>query len=161
MPKDNGTLGGKIAKFHRMVTNPGSKLSRLVDLGRLHLIILLYVATDQAERHLKESTRILWEPAQVHWDIEVVQRLSESLKVTPNNCGFLAQVVDRYYDHEIHDEHMQKGGTEDSRYGFAACGLPVVLHHNAPNNSVALLWSYEDKKVKGLFPRIRRHKEAP
>jgi hypothetical protein len=161
MPKDDGTLGGKIAKFHRRLKDPKSKLSRLVDLDRLHLIILLYVATDQAKRHLEESTRTLWEPDKVRWDIEVVQRLPESLKLTPDNCGSLAQVVDRYYDHEIHDEHMQKGGTEDSRYGFAACGLPLILHHNAPNNSIALLWSYDDMKIRGLFPRIRRHKEVP
>jgi len=161
MPKDDGTLGGKIAKFHRQVTKPRSKLSRLVDLGQLHLIILLYVATEQAERPLEESTRTLWDPVGVRWNIEVVQRLPESLRLTPNNCGSLAQVVDRYYDDAIHDEHMEKGGTEDSRYGFGGCGLPLVLHHNAPNNSVSLLWSYEDMKVRGLFPRIRRHKEVP
>ena len=56
---------------------------------------------------------------------------------------------------------MEKGGTDDSKYGFAACGLPLVLHHNTPNNSIALLWSYEDAEYRGLFPRIQRHKEAP
>jgi hypothetical protein len=39
--------------------------------------------------------------------------------------------------------------------------LPLVLHHNTPNNSICLLWSYEDTQVRGLFPRIKRHKEAP
>lgn len=161
MPKPDGSLGGKIAKFHRVVTNPKSRLSRLVDRDRLQLIILLYMATDQAVRHLEESTRTLWDPFGVRWNIEVVQPLPEGLRLTPESCGDLARVIDRYYDDGIHDPHMQKGGTADSKYGFAACGLPLVLHHNTPNNSVALLWSYEDRSVRGLFPRIRRHKEAP
>jgi hypothetical protein len=66
---------------------------------------------------------------------------------------------ERYYDHDIYDEHLAKGGTEDARYGYAACGLPLVLHHNTPNNSIALIMSYEGRKFRGLFPRIQRHKE--
>lgn len=161
MPKEDGSLGGKVAKFFREVTNPGRKLSQLVDLGRLHLVILLYVATDQALAHLEECSRSLWDPTGVRWTIEVVQRLPDRLRLTPRDAGDMPAVIERYYDHSIHDPHMEKGETTDSRYGFAACGLPLVLHHNTPNNSVALLWSYEDKEVRGLFPRIRRHKEAP
>jgi hypothetical protein len=70
------------------------------------------------------------------------------------------QLLEQYYDPSIHDEHMKKGGTPDSRYGFADCGLPLVLSHNTPNNSVSLLWSPEDQKVRGLFPRVQRHKES-
>ena len=157
MPKGNGTLGGKIAKFHQQLNNPDSKISRLVDVEQLHLIILLYMATDQARAHLREHSDTLWDEA----TIEVVQRLPEHLRVAPNNGGGLVKIIDGYYDHDIHDTHMEKGETADSKYGFAACGLPLVLHHNTPNNAIALLWSYEDKKVRGLFPRIRRHKEAP
>ena len=157
MPKGNGTLGGKIAKFHQQLTNPKSKISRLVDVRELHLIILLYMATDQARTHLREHSDTLWDEV----TIEVVQRLPEHLRVMPNNGGDLVKIIDGYYDHDIHDTHMELGGTTDSKYGFAACGLPLVLHHNTPNNSIALLWSYEDKEIRGLFPRIRRHKEAP
>jgi hypothetical protein len=65
----------------------------------------------------------------------------------------------KYYDPDIYDEHFAKGGAPDARYGYADCGLPLVLHHNTPNNSVALLMSYEGLKFRGLFPRIQRHKE--
>ncbi len=76
---------------------------------------------------------------------------------------FIAQrsVIDRYYDHSVFNEHFEKGGTSDAKYGYAAGGLPVVLHHNTPNNSIALLWSYDDREVVGLFPRVQRHKEEP
>jgi len=61
----------------------------------------------------------------------------------------------------VFDEHFEKGGTSDAKYGYAAGGLPIVLHHNTPNNSIALLWSYDDRDVVGLFPRVQRHKEEP
>jgi hypothetical protein len=161
MPRGDGTLGGKIAKFHQQVTNPESRISQLVDLKHLHLIILLYVATDQALAHLDECSAKLWNTVPVPCTVQVVQRLPDHLRLTADNSEELVKVIERYYDHDIHDSHMEKGGTSDSKYGFAACGLPLVLHHNTPNNAIALLWSYEDKKVRGLFPRIRRHKEVP
>jgi len=52
-----------------------------------------------------------------------------------------------------------KRRSSDAKYGYGDCGLPVVLHHNTPNNSLALLWSYDDRAVRGLFPRVQRHKE--
>jgi len=55
--------------------------------------------------------------------------------------------------------HMQKGKTPDAKYGYGDCGLPVILHHNTPNNSLAILWFYENCTIRGLFPRVQRHKE--
>ena len=161
MPKDNGAIGGKIAKFHRKLVDPDSRISALVDRDQLELVILLYVATEQALDHLQECSGRLWGEAKIPSTIKVVQKMPEDLRLTREDGGDFGRVIGRYYDHSVHDPHMQKGGTPDSRYGFADCGLPLVLHHNTPNNSVALLWSYEDRSVRGLFPRIRRHKEAP
>ena len=64
-----------------------------------------------------------------------------------------------YYDHDIYDEHFKRGGAADARYGYGNCGLPIVLYHNSPNNSVALIMSYGDRKFRGLFPRVQRHRE--
>jgi hypothetical protein len=161
MPNNDGHVGGKIAKFYRKVRDRESKISKLVDLKHLHLIILLYMATEQALKHLQEYSCLLWGGVNVLWTIEVVQSLPSSIRLTAENCGDLAQVIEQYYDHVIHDANMEKGGTKDSKYGFAACGLPLVLHHNSPNNSIALVWSPEDKEIRGLFPRILRHKEVP
>jgi hypothetical protein len=161
MPKEDGTIGGKIAKFYRKLVDPDNRISALVDREQLELVILLYVATEGALGHLEDCSERLWGQAKIPWTINVVQKLPEGLSLSPGDGGAFARVIDGHYDHSVHDPHMQKGGTPDSRYGFAACGLPLVLHHNTPSNSVALLWSYEDRSVRGLFPRIRRHKEAP
>jgi hypothetical protein len=75
MPNNDGNIGGKIAKFFRRVKDCESKISELVDLRDLHLIILIYMATEQALKHLQEYSCILWGEANVPWTIEVVQSL--------------------------------------------------------------------------------------
>ena len=60
------------------------------------------------------------------------------------------ELLHKYYDSSIEDEHKGK-----VLHGYADCGLPLVLTHNTPNNSLFLLW--EREKTKPLFPRFQRH----
>ncbi len=73
-------------------------------------------------------------------------------------------LTNTYYDAGIETNHTLKGGTQHLGLGYARCALPLVLDHNTPNNSVALLWAEtEDAKYKGprvmrpLFRRRQRH----
>jgi hypothetical protein len=161
MPKANGRVGGKIANFCNSLLDPGDPLSELVDRGRFEVIVLLYVATEQARRHLSEYSERLWGGSGVPWDLKIVQTIPDDDKLAPDCDDPFRRLVDAdaYYDHGVWDEHLEKGGTADAKYGYAACGLPLVLHHNSPNNSLCLLWSYDDRRIRGLFPRVRRHKE--
>ena len=50
----------------------------------------------------------------------------------------------------------------DPSLGFGGFALPVVLHHNTPNNSVGQLWADTSERNDGanrraLFPRRERH----
>jgi hypothetical protein len=161
MPKADGSTGGKIASFHRGLMNPQDPIARLVNLAGTEVIILLYMATEQARAHLRQHSDRLWGACGVRCSVEVVQPLPPDIRMVAGDGDPLGPLIDRYYDHGVFDEHMRKGGTEDGKYGYAACGLPLVLHHNTPNNSIALLWSYEDQEFRGLFPRVKRHKETP
>lgn len=157
-PKADGTLSGKIAKFRRRLLHASDPLAGLVDTSDLHVIVLLYVATEHAQRYLTDRSREVW--GDVACGVEVVQLVPEHVRLTPDKEDPLAGIIRDYYDPSVFDEHLEKGGTKDARYGYAAGGLPLVLHHNTPNNSIALLWSYEGRAVCGLFPRVQRHKEA-
>jgi hypothetical protein len=159
--KSDGTPGGKIAKFHREITDRTEPLWQLKDPGGIEVIVLLYMATDWAKEHLDRHLRPLGQPGGVTYRVKVVQGLSDDVRMKPGDGGPIEGLIDRYYDHSVFDEHFEKGGTLDAKYGYAAGGLPVVLHHNTPNNSVALLWSYDDKNIVGLFPRVQRHKDEP
>ena len=66
---------------------------------------------------------------------------------------------DRYFDKEVDDEHAEVGGTS-MRLGYADCRLPLILPHNAPNNSIYLLWGEYRQTFTGLFPRVSRHKRG-
>jgi hypothetical protein len=79
------------------------------------------------------------------------------------DADFVA-LTNKYYDAGIETSHTLKGGTDNLGLGYAKCALPLVLDHNTPNNSVALLWAEtEAAKYKGpremrpLFRRRQRH----
>lgn len=159
MPKADGKVGGKIAKFCDGLGTPGDSLAGLVDPGAFEVVVLLYVATEQARDHLVTYSEKLWGAAGVRCQVEVVQLIPDGVKIARGGGEGVHQLIEAYYDHGVWDEHLEKGGTADAKYGYAACGLPLVLHHNTPNNSLCLLWSYDDREIRGLFPRVRRHKE--
>ena len=51
-----------------------------------------------------------------------------------------------YYDPILRTKHTDIGGVTHLGLGFGGCALPLVLEHNTPNNSVALLWA-----ISGIF----------
>jgi len=88
--------------------------------------------------------------------------LDDSIKVTFENAGSFWALIQKYYDPLIRSSHTDKGGTSDIRLGFGDCALPVVLEHNTPNNSIALLWSESKRRetihqMRPLFRRRQRH----
>ena len=158
--RDGGSFDGKIASFCRDAGGEGTPTSMLFHRGHVELIVLLYMATDEAIKHIKELCSEAWRTLGDDLRVDVVHRLPPGCRIARNGKSGVHRLIDEYYDDTIHDVHMRKGGTPDAKYGYADGGLPVVLHHNTPNNSVSILWSYEGKNFQGLFPRVRRHKEA-
>jgi len=64
----------------------------------------------------------------------------------------MGALCDRYYDESLGDEH-----TGNVKFGYDGCGLPLVLHHNTPNNSIFLLWARRSRNLAPLFVRYERH----
>jgi len=64
----------------------------------------------------------------------------------------IGALCERYYDEALGDEH-----TGSVTFGYDGCGLPLVLHHNTPNNSIFLLWARRSTNVAPLFVRYERH----
>jgi hypothetical protein len=159
MPKSGGSVDGKIATFHAALTDTGNPVSRLVDPGQFEVFVLLYMATDQALSHLRDYSAKVWGATGINCDVRVVQTIPGDVRLAEDGTDPFHTLIEQYYDHGVWDEHLAKGGTKDAKYGYAAGGLPLVLHHNTPNNSLCLLWSYDDRQIRGLFPRVRRHKE--
>lgn len=73
------------------------------------------------------------------------------------------ELCEKYYRSSWENEHTKKGGP--FRLGYADCALPLVLHHNAPNNTPPIVWKEEAlnevpptmNEWFGVFPRHERH----
>lgn len=146
---------GKIARIAERL----AKLGDMIDHDDLEVQLVVYVATTRALRHLNEGVAKLASRAPGSWSVHAIQELGEEIVLARGEPPELADLIEGVYDRAINDEHMKKGGA-DGRWGFGDCGLPVVLAHNTPNNSIALLWAETDN-VRALFPRVTRHRGEP
>jgi hypothetical protein len=121
------------------------------------LLIVFYVAAAQAIGHLRQDLpKVLGLPAET---LKVVHTLPPEIRIIGGeDLAFLQLAAEEhYFDPAADDEHGVVGGAS-KRYGFADCRLPVVLSHNTPNNSLFLLWAEAEHNVRGLFPRVSRHR---
>jgi hypothetical protein len=134
-------IKGALAKISK------TDLMKLVsDRARLFFTPLL--ATEYALNRMTPLVARLPSPLN-RLEIMPAATLPDSARIR-NDEGALAALCRRYYGAGLGDEH-----TGDVTFGYDACGLPLVLHHNTPNNSVYWLWSrkWEDP----LFVRYERH----
>jgi hypothetical protein len=76
----------------------------------------------------------------------------------------LTALLEKRYDPGVETTH-----TGRVALGYKQCGLPLVLDHNTPNNSVATLWARsdpnaekydKDNHMSPLFPRRQRHSDV-
>jgi len=120
------------------------------------------VVRDREQRARAELGVDRWFP-EVHFSFGTV--LPNTL---PIDCSPLPEaqqfipLAKKYFDPEdptTKNKHIEEGGT-DASLGFSACALPLVLEHNTPNNSVALLWA-DTPGHDGADNAPRRHAMRP
>ena len=152
---------GKIAAFYKSIFN-NEGLKEVFDLEQLKVYVILYLCTEQAKNQIEKNFAELHNLHGHKPELICIHVIPNSDKLSELNDADIVNLCkkEKYYDaDELEDEHTRQGGS-NVKMGFGECALPVVLFHNTPNNSVPLLWSYdESEKFKGLFPRIPRHKE--
>ena len=149
---------GKIASFYNSIKDEKDPLSKLVDLEDLHVCLILYVATKDAKKYLKEFGEKLFSP--IPFSIMVIHTICDDVKYQENeNQGFTELIKDKKYGWEdMSNIHTVKGDETNQYLGFDGCALPLILHHNTPNNSLPILHRNDNRtEFKGLFPRISRH----
>ncbi len=158
--KDNSSsvIVGKIAKFRDQLQSTDG-LGKLIDTNDLYIGIVLYIATKHAVDNLMLLLKELFKGfPYINHDVHVVHLLHDDVSLDSFRDADFLSLATHYYDSKAEDEHTRKGGT-DVKSGFAGCGLPLVLSHNTPNNSMFLLWADPDIfQIRGLFPRVSRHR---
>lgn len=152
----NGFFKGKLEKIQSKFKD---ELSCIIDQAGCDVYSIIYVMTVQARQHLEKTIEDFWEMSNSDCYINPVMVLNDESRFGNPEDNDMKLLVEKYYDHQIFDEHFQIGGTYDAKTGFAGCGLPVILSHNTPNDSLFILWSYSEN-FRGLFPRTPRHREG-
>jgi hypothetical protein len=155
--KEDGSSVGKVGKFLESLHRSSAPLSQLFTAKSLEVILVLYMATETAERVLRQGLSEMCQPYGHDPHLVIVQKFPESQRVTRGTLPEFDALIDGYYDTANESSSTALGGT-DLKYGFAGGALPLVLSHNTPNNSVGLLWA-EGPNMKPLFPRVTRHKD--
>ena len=162
--KENGKWKGKLWRFWEDISHDGVLASHF-ERG-WQLCVHHYISSKRSEDKVHELDAALrQELGDSGWfaDMEFSQGmcLEDEFPVTASSHPEFASLIQDYYDPSIESEHMRKGG-ENARYGFGKCGLPLVLDHNTPNNSIALLWAETEGEngqhaMRPLFRRRQRH----
>jgi hypothetical protein len=128
-----------------------------------------YLATRQAAEAIEDRHRAIRNEKQEkgeRWFTSVEfsygMTLPSEVRVDSSNPHPFLALVEKYYNSDIEAKrHNIEGGSEDIRYGYSKCHLPLVLDHNTPNNSLALLWAecggQNGHSMRPLFRRRQRH----
>jgi hypothetical protein len=144
-----GSYKGKLWRIRKILEDQPEHFAADVEV-----LIVLYVATAQARAHLTNTMQ----EAGIMWDLRVVMPLPDEIRVA-QNWPAVEALCHTYYDPLLDDRHKGRVPT-----GFEDCDLPLVLHHNTPNNSICLLWGDTTARdgarpLRALFPRYERHHE--
>ena len=154
---DGSSLDGKIGSFLNSLLDPDYYLASLAIPEDLDLHVVLYMATDRAIDHIENELIPVCNAHGIRAFVKTVYPLGKHVKITRGDDIDFDKIIDTYYDPDNETDSTRLGGT-NLKYGFAGCGLPLVLSHNTPNNSIGLLWAL-GSAMRPLFPRVTRHKD--
>jgi hypothetical protein len=155
----NSGYAGKLHRVFQSVYFQGP-YAELIERGNLQVCVVIYVATDRAMSHLKHLTAQSFADRHLpgRCNVFAVQVLPETISLRKDKDTDFLRLLERYFDDSIVTEHFHHGLHNEPYLGYDQCALPLILSHNTPNNSIPLLWFPENLKVRGLFPRVSRHR---
>jgi hypothetical protein len=164
--KETGGWTGKLFRFWEDLKEVGVQASHLQDDWQLcvHHYVASHQATIVAQQRQAEALKERTD-SKDGWfdrvDFTYGMVLPRDLPITAEQYGDFLKLVETYYDDSIETKHLKKGG-DNARLGFGHCALPLVLDHNTPNNSIALLWAESvggpgKHAMRPLFRRRQRH----
>lgn len=162
--EDGGKWGGKVKRFIEEVDRTREQAPLIT--GDAHIQVHHYLASKAAS--IKVSG--LLERFQAHLSgMRFIPSFSyvfpDDVVIASTTHPDLTAVLEKCYDPGIETTHTGP----DIALGYRQCGLPLVLDHNTPNNSVATLWARSDPKAERydkdnhmspLFPRRQRHSDV-
>jgi len=146
---------GKLGKiFDSIFSKKSDGFNSAIDLENLEIHILFYIATLDAIDNINEGIKE-WKiehSTEFICTVDCLLPIDKTIKEKITSDVEIMDFISRHFDNTVVDEHYKKGKHDLPFLGFNECGLPLVLNHNTPNNSIAVFWLPADKKYKGFRP---------
>lgn len=158
---DDGNWKGKLPKIQRHIAELKSNDVIAEDAN---VIVLLYLLTHFAKSQLVSRMQEagLTEP---DFTLIAAHTFAEDFPLTEENDKEFWDICSDYFRGEWDNHHSAVAG--DLSHGFGGSALPLIIHHNAPNNAPPILWKDESiengrsdesrREWIGVFPRHERH----
>lgn len=166
---------GKLIRFQESIQSATKELDgqKLFE-PEWELCIHHYVATNEGVNSIKgllkklkiESKFGLGWAKEIHSSVGTVLPPNLPINSADSQHPAFVRLTTNYYNPDIQTKHTAVGGVTHLGLGYGGCALPLVLEHNTPNNSVALLWAETNDATKDgilthamrpLFRRRQRH----
>ena len=169
--RDSDSWKGKLCRFKDSVDSANGNLQddAIFD-DDWHLCTHHYIASSNAAQairtRLDQATPTFGEAWASKTTASFGMVFPPDLPIDHNRDADFVRLTNTYYDPILRTKHTDIGGAKHLGLGYGACALPVVLEHNTPNNSVALLWAETDggmrdqppaPSMRPLFRRRHRH----
>ncbi|TDT65257.1 hypothetical protein [Frigoribacterium sp. PhB116] len=128
------------------------------------VIVILYLISDNADRELRARIKKAGFESEIRLFSAHKFAADFPLDTSDHDDNAFLELCMKYFRPTWKDEHNALAG--DVTYGYGGSALPLVLHHNAPNNSPPIVWKDEaadgavgdpSKDWMGVFPRYERH----
>ncbi|MFN0188425.1 MAG: hypothetical protein ACKVQV_06960, partial [Bacteroidia bacterium] len=143
-----GQLKGKISQLFESIfgqkDGEKNKLHEIFDIENLNIHVILYLCTSQADRQITSYFEKLQKKYGKAPKMHHLHLIPDTFKVEGERDKIMLEICGnpKYYDPKIQDKHT--GLDKNIHLGYKDCALPLVLAHNCPNNSLAMLWSYDE-----------------
>ncbi|MFH1814396.1 MAG: hypothetical protein ABIF28_09560 [Pseudomonadota bacterium] len=160
--KEEAGWDGKVHRFMEEAVLTDDRLTSANACIQVHHYLASHVAR-------KNVTELLGEYGQQHPKLRYFASFShvfpEDFVITAISQPEIAALLERRYDPSIETLHTGRL----IALGYKSCGLPLILDHNTPNNSLATLWArsvperdnyIEANHMSPLFPRRSRHSDV-
>lgn len=165
-----GKWKGKLTKFNLLVEEARDSMKDKFPLAPSYALhIHHYMSTHKARQVLDArvgQAKLEWTEKRSFDEIAITQGvlLPDTLPLDPVHDAQVIAMCGKYYDDQLYQrlkKHCDEAGQSDMKLGYANCGLPIVLEHNTPNNSIPLLWAETEgtlgHRMVPLFRRRDRH----
>ena len=166
--EEAGEWTGRLPRFRRTLDGIPDGEAAIFEVGwtlQVHHYVAIPKSIQAVESRAANAAQAL-DPSKWFGSVEFSYELGIAEELSLETDERFVALSETYYNSSIETRSTRKGGYDRMNLGYGKCALPLVMGHNTPNNSVALLWyecepqshnGKDEPEMRPLFRRRQRH----